>query len=338
MKTFDILNRYKEKVLDNPSHAAHRKENLADRPLDQTGPFCFIVMEYLPGRDLMEYNWTSNETGLSPFGSLLHFDAAADATNEKLRIALELFWSQLHAVGNPEEVKKDASKYVYPNGCFIFDNPDGSRGIIIKLKNSIVELLSSLYPEPKTSNVRAINKQQLRRFSEQLRVFLCEQEVADSTGHAIDENNLRHDPPSLLMSESFVRTILKQTMLALAHAHGFSVYHSDLKPDNIMMQKKVHGHACDEHEVCVKIIDWGCSGFSKEENLENSHYFLPPVRGHPQNKERGPKFDVYTVGSIMRWLFSHKSIGQDFDGGLLRDLSDGEWNRLYVTLFFTAFV
>ena len=315
-------------MLENPSHAAHRKENLADgRPLDQNGPFCFIVMEYLPGRDLMEYNWTSNETGLSPFGSLLHFDAAADATNDKLRSALELFWSQLSPAGNPEEAKNDVSKYVYSNGCFIVDNADGSRGIVIKLKNSIVELLRGLYPDPKL-----INKKRLRRFSERLRLFLCEQQVADSSCPAIDENNKNHNPPSLLMSESFVRTVMKQTMLALAHAHGFSLYHSDLKPDNIMMQKKVHGHASDEHDICVKIIDWGCSGFSKEDDLSNGHKFLPLLPGQSgKYQERGPKFDVYCVGSIVRWLFSPESVGGNFDGGLVKDLSADEWRQLYVT-------
>jgi serine/threonine protein kinase len=48
---------YSAKVLENPGHPAHHKDNTetANRELDNVGPFCFIVMENLSGLDLHAY-------------------------------------------------------------------------------------------------------------------------------------------------------------------------------------------------------------------------------------------------------------------------------------------
>ena len=85
---------YKAQVLENLDHQAHRKENRIDeRHLEQEGPFCFIVMENLSGLELHSYNWLADKSGRNSFGMLFDFDAAPDATDEKLHSALKLFWS-----------------------------------------------------------------------------------------------------------------------------------------------------------------------------------------------------------------------------------------------------
>jgi serine/threonine protein kinase len=332
---FSKSSTYGTKVLANPNHPAHKVDESAGRTLDQQGPFCFIVMENLPGRDLQEYNWIGSwlNSGIGPFGTLFDFDAAADASNDALKDALKLFCSALlpelpsnTTFTSAEDMHK---RVLYPEGCFVHVDSTSSPRIIIKCKNTLGDLIVELYPA-NSAEKSMTNKKRLRRFGELLRLFLCERRVALIDGARIDEDNQGHTPPKLLMNETFVRTILKQTMLSLAHAHGFSVYHSDLKPDNIMLLKKVHGHAVEEHEICVKMIDWGCSGFSKEDQHENWHDFLPKnADGSLQPK--GPKFDVYAVGNLMRWLFSPLSVQNPFDAkeGLKADLSDDKWSKFY---------
>ncbi len=112
-------------------------------------------------------------------------------------------------------------------------------------------------------------------------------------------------------------------MLALAHAHGFSVFHSNLKPNKIMLSTEVHGHQ-DESDICVKIISWGCSD---EEEGEIDHMFLPKMESGTL-QPKSAKFDVYCVGQILRWLFSHRAPSRQFEG-FQKELSNGEWQMLY---------
>ena len=325
---------YDAKVLGNPQHPAKlaiqkaRRRGETVRDLLE-GPHCFIAMEYLPGRDMYAYHYEQD----AAFGFVLDFVAAADATDELLQQKLDLFCSErlvsIERTKGCSIDKKDSTidknAIFYADGCVIRDF-EGSRRVILKCKRTVRHFWpNELLVEQGQKTM--INNRRYRKFGELLRRFLCEQQVvAADDGHAIIEENVNHTPPSLLMCETFVRTVLQQTMLALAHAHGFSVFHADLKPDNIMLSTEVHGHQ-DESDICVKIIDWGCSGFSKEDEGDNDHIFLPKMESGTL-QPKSAKFDVYCVGQILRFLFSHRAPGRPFEG-FQKELSDGEWQMLY---------
>jgi hypothetical protein len=327
---------YETKVLRNALHPANIAIDKARRNGDETirellgGPHCFIAMEYLPGRDIQSYQFVED----AAFGFLLDFVAAAGATDELLQQKLDLFCSECLVTVERERKMQDAiidkNAIFYANGCTVREF-DGVRRVILKCKRTVRHFWPNEFLVERGQKTM-INKRRYRKFGELLRRFLCEHHVAAADdSHAILEENVRHTPPFLLMGETFVRTVLKQTMLALAHAHGFSVFHADLKPDNIMLSAEVHGHDAEESDICVKIIDWGCSGFSKEDAHDNMHCFLPKLASNPDKLQpKSPKFDVYCVGQIFRFLFSHGAVDSPFEG-FAKELSGDAWHALYGT-------
>ena len=282
-------------VLCDEQHPAWRGDL---RPLGPP-PHCFIVMEPLAGNDLQNYHFRDR----GACGFLCKFEAAPGVTAEFVLEHLQRFRTgDFHYDSMLEKNEISISDFMFAGaeGCSI-KTVDAVPCVILRFKkDKFVCDRSPLYEDVKW-------QAKLRRFAERVRRHLLGEQLIQNE-EAISERTPKHTPPLLHYSETFVRSVLKQCMLALAHAHGYSVFHSDLKPDNIMFKAPVSAHSESEIGVCVKIIDWGCSGFSKEKKHEAKHVFLPPLHAHSNEEQDareaiGPKFDVFSVGQILRWMF-----------------------------------
>jgi serine/threonine protein kinase len=138
---------------------------------------------------------------------------------------------------------------------------------------------------------------------------------------------MKHRPLPLYFDKTFIFTTLTQIMKALSHAHGLPVYHDDLKPDNIMFKTRIHAHCTQASMICAKVIDWGCSGFSKDTDGDATHVYKP--HGEPP----GPKCDMYSVGQVIRFLYDGSDASQKrrFQGVFAQQLNSQWFNCTWNT-------
>ena len=99
------------------------------------------------------------------------------------------------------------------------------------------------------------------------------------------------------------RSILSQIVVGLGYLHGKNIIHKDLKPGNILLQKKDHGH------VLWKLADFGFSRrkaqsneeFDKTDNIGTRGYIAPELCSSNQ-----PTFasDAWALGVVCFFIVS----------------------------------
>ena len=136
---------------------------------------------------------------------------------------------------------------------------------------------------------------------------------------------------------SRVANIMSQTLAALAKAHDMGILHRDIKPDNIVLQRRVDDEG-NESDV-VKVCDFGIAklegvevfGLSTVNGVGDSYRPAPMDRGGPAltsvgliigtpdymspEQARGetldPRSDIYSVGVVLYHLLAGRP---PFDG------------------------
>ncbi len=122
----------------------------------------------------------------------------------------------------------------------------------------------------------------------------------------IDGENLakRLERTGRPMSESEVRSILPQILDALKTVHDANIWHLDLKPSNIMLDKSGN----------VKLIDFGASkqlntqkgGATTGTRISYTPGFAPREQMELNYKKFGPWTDLYSLGATLYNILSNK--------------------------------
>jgi serine/threonine protein kinase len=295
---------YSDKVIKNPSHKIRQYFEIeTDRPYPTH--YVFFVMENLSGGDLFEYN-ASARFGC---GFLLAFEATPLVTEDVVHDALGQFPPFLPASDAPSEsvelkksvdLRKTYKDYLYLDTPFVHlqkGKAGDAKFLVLKFNTNFKkDFIKYMSPDTAPNRGMEMLAAEMQKFLSHEKLICCTAPVK---------------PLPLFFDQTFIRTTLTQIMIALSHAHGSSLYHNDLKPDNIMFKERVHAHSSHASKICAKIIDWGCGGFSKDN--ENHHHPFKPV-GEPTGKE----VDMFCVGNTLLFLFN------------------GDWEReLHKTNFWT---
>ena len=120
-------------------------------------------------------------------------------------------------------------------------------------------------------------------------------------GENLAERLRRTDKP---MTEQEVREIFPQILDALKTIHDAGIWHLDLKPANIMMDKN----------GCVKLIDFGASkqlnaqkgGATTSTAISYTNGYAPREQMEQNYDKFGPWTDIYALGATLYNLLSNK--------------------------------
>ena len=105
------------------------------------------------------------------------------------------------------------------------------------------------------------------------------------------------------MSEAEVRRILPQLLSALKTVHSQQIWHLDIKPSNIMVDKKGNAY----------LIDFGASkqiginGNMTLSALSLTPYFAPVEQTGQNSKKFGPWTDIYALGATLYNLLTNQT-------------------------------
>lgn len=119
---------------------------------------------------------------------------------------------------------------------------------------------------------------------------------ADGTGNDNDDG-LSHEARQLLGTQNHLQrccTLVREAALALAHAHEHGVIHRDLKPDNLLVDKK----------GAIHIIDFGLARFFEDVTVTHTGQVVgTPMYMSPEQvtgrTEVDHRSDIYSLGLVL---------------------------------------
>nr|CAI5870276.1 unnamed protein product [Callosobruchus analis] len=103
------------------------------------------------------------------------------------------------------------------------------------------------------------------------------------------------------MTESNVKFLFHQIVLAVEYLHKQGITHRDLKPENVLL-------ATEESETLVKVSDFGLSKITEEEDVMNTvcgtYYYMAPEVIGAHNPQYNKQVDVWSLGVILYYMLS----------------------------------
>ncbi|XP_022916993.1 myosin light chain kinase A [Onthophagus taurus] len=107
------------------------------------------------------------------------------------------------------------------------------------------------------------------------------------------------------LSESQVKYLFYQIVVAVQHLHSINIIHRDLKPENILLKKE-----SDKDDNMIKISDFGLSKMMLDQSFMKTKcgtpYFSAPEIFNPSVTAYGKKVDVWSLGVILYYMLSQE--------------------------------
>lgn len=115
------------------------------------------------------------------------------------------------------------------------------------------------------------------------------------------------------MHESEIRSIFKQTAMAVRHLHTHKIVHRDIKDENVIL----------DHNGNIRLIDYGSAAYIRPGRRYDAFvgtldYAAPEIlRGHTYE---GPPQDVWALGILLYTLIYRENPFYDIDEIMAREL------------------
>lgn len=147
--------------------------------------------------------------------------------------------------------------------------------------------------------------------------------------------NLNDSPPFWMDDLDIAFELFDQILAGVSHAHNNNIIHRDIKPENIFLRSETGPAVVGDFGICF--IEEDGNRLTLVDEAVGPRLFIAPELEDGRVNEVSKKSDVYSLGKLLYWLVSGKTIfsrekhrEDNFDLKTRNDNTIYGWENIYL--------